>query len=164
MTLYDTPMEWVFVSVSVLALLGALAVLIEAHLDAVTQEALHVNGEAKMMAESGRDQAWAFVLQAFFMLAASILGLFFPPPPPPYELAPQTLIWLIAWILVAAAKFLGAVLNILSRRRLRGLVALDVHKVVGKIRPEAGATLAQVAEQADAVRDSVDTRHDKEAR
>lgn len=77
-----------------------------------------INGPRKIIAENNQRGEAFRMIKACVMLLASGASLVLPPPPPSYSELPQSLVGLMAWLIVAGALIMHSLSDRVARRRL----------------------------------------------
>lgn len=95
-------------------------------IDAAVQTAAKINGPRRLVAENNIHQEQLRLAVSVVMVLASISFLFLEPPPPQYWLLPQSLVGLIAWILVATIIMLSSLVDKSIRHKLQKYAPIEV--------------------------------------
>jgi hypothetical protein len=127
MTLH--PIELAFLAAAFIFLCISIYGLRQARMDASALNAARVNGPRKAMAETAVDQGWAHVFVGLTMAGAAILSLILEPPPPDYTTLPQSLVGMVAWILVAGLLSLASLLAKSARQRVSEYAPMEIEGV-----------------------------------
>lgn len=124
--IHATPIEGLFTIVSVLSTIVSIYALRSAMIDAAVQAAAKINGPRRMVAENNIHQEQLRLAVSLVMVLASISFLFLEPPPPDYLLLPQSLVGLIAWILVSTIIMVSSLIDKSIRQKLQKYAPMEV--------------------------------------
>jgi len=150
---HATPIETVFTIVSVVSAIVSIWALRDALIDASVQAAAKVNGPRRMVAINNIHQEILRLSMSGIMVLASISFLFLEPPPPDYLFLPQSLVGLIAWILVASIIMVKSLIDMSVRQKLQKYAPLEVTtKSVTIAPPPEGLTAEDVTRASIATR------------
>lgn len=146
---HATPVETVFTLVSIVASIVSVYALRDALVDAAVQTAAKVNGPRRMVALNNIHQELLRLCMTGVMVLASISFLFLEPPPPDYLFLPQSLVGLVAWVLVASIIMVKSLIDMSVRRKLQKYAPIEVMtQSVTVAPPPEGATSADIAQAA----------------
>lgn len=149
--LHASPIEWVFLSTTILLSVYTTFALYTAITDAAFLLANGVNGPRSIIATQNiREEAIKLGISVV-MIGVSLPSLFLQPPPPPYALVPQSLLATCGWCLVAGLMIISSALSRMARRRLQKLAPVEVKKTVAVIpATDSNGSLAERAVEARA--------------
>jgi hypothetical protein len=134
----SAPVEWTWFVISIIATGFTAYGLREAIMDHAFLISSGMNGIRKAVAEMNQRGEGFRVIKCVVMVLASGASLFLPPPPPDYTELPQSLVSMIAWILVALVMLLHSYLDRKTRQKIAH-VSADAHP----IDPVTGRKIAQ---------------------
>jgi hypothetical protein len=145
---HATPVEGAFAVLAFVATLFSIYALRDATIDSSLLTAAKVDGSRRLVADNNIRQEGLRLVIAGVMLLAGVSFLFLEPPPPEYWYLPQSLVGLIAWILVTAILILASWFDKSVRRKLQRSSPIDVQtssKTVAA--PESNDELVKVAQR-----------------
>lgn len=123
---HATPVEGIFSTVAIVSAVVAIHSLREAMIDSAVQSAAKINGPRRMIADNNIHQEQLRLGISLVMVLAAITFLFLEPPPPDYYLLPQSLVGLVAWIIVASIVMVSSLVDKSIRRRLQQYAPLEI--------------------------------------
>lgn len=124
--LHTAPIEWVTVSVAIVWCTVSLYTLRDAVEDQAFLTMSGVNGARKIVADGSVRQEIGRLLKASTMFLASFASLFLEPPPPDYAILPQSLLIMLALVLIGVIGVFSSLLEKRERYRLARM-ANEVH-------------------------------------
>jgi hypothetical protein len=144
-----SPLEWVFLAISILLCVFTVFTLRDAMVDAAFLVANGVNGPRTIIADTNIREESLKLGIAVVMLIVSVVSLFLQPPPPPYSEVPQSLVATIGWCAVAALMILSSWLSRSARRRLQAYTPVEIRKTVAILPGQPSSQgLAETAKEA----------------
>lgn len=128
MTLHLNAIEVTFAVTAFVVCSISLYSLRQAILDQTALISANVNGPRKLMADGNVREEVMRLGVGSVMFVAAICALFLEPPPPTYQVAPQSLVFVVAWCCVGFLMIISSTLERLTRRKLiRAVHEQDVH-------------------------------------
>lgn len=128
MTLHAWGLEWLFFLVSLAVLAFAIWTLRTATTDQSIFIGSKINGPRKATADANVQSGWFHLSNAAVMVGCATLTLFLEPPPPEFTKLPQSIVFLVGWILLGCLSALAAILAKSARRKLMAFAQVE-HQV-----------------------------------
>lgn len=147
--------SWAVIAVVVLAF--AFYGLRESIIDSAFLLANKVNGPRKLTAEMNKREETFRLSQTVVMLLYAIGALILPPPPPNYSEQPQTLVGLLAWMMVGLLMIADSLMARAARKKLQQYVPVEMSTsdtVV--LTPQPGETKAELEGRVVEARQAID--------
>ena len=126
LVLHATPVETAFSIISLLSAIVSTYALRDAYIDSAILTAAKINGPRRAIADNNLHQEQLRFAIAVVMVMTSVAFLFLEPPPPEYTLLPQSLIGLVAWIVVATMLMVSSIIDKQIRKKLQKYAPLEV--------------------------------------
>lgn len=115
---HSSPLEDVFFGISICVTATSIWLLRQAQLDLTSLVARKQDGPRRATAEGNIQECWFNFSGALIMLGASTMALLLEPPPPEYAQLPQSLVFLVAWIMLGLLIVASGLLSKSRRRKL----------------------------------------------
>jgi hypothetical protein len=113
--------EWVFLLVSALVVVEAVANLRTARLDQAVFIGKKIDGGLRSVADVNVQMGWFFVATSVLMFGVSLLSLLLAPPPPDYIDLPQSVVMIVGWILLGLLMVIASMLSKSARHKMMNL-------------------------------------------
>lgn len=146
-----TPLELVFATSSMLALLVCAYAWRDANTDSAVLAAAQVNGPRRMIADNNINQELMRLGIALVGVVTSWSFLYLPPPPPDYSSLPQSISGLIGWVIVMVIVIAKSLADMSLRKKLYRYTPVEVQTQSRTVAaPVEGQNMQQVADDARA--------------
>jgi hypothetical protein len=123
---HATPVEGLFAFFAFVSTGISIYALRDAMMDSAVLAAARVNGPRRMIADNNIHQEQLRLAVAAVMLLTAVSFLFLEPPPPDYIQLPQSLVGLIAWILVSSMLTVSSLIDKSIRKKLQRYAPMEV--------------------------------------
>lgn len=123
---HATPIEVIFTIVALASEIVSIYALRDALIDSTVQAAAKINGPRRLVADNNIRQEQLRLSISSVMLMASCTFLVLEPPPPSYLVLPQSMVGLIAWIIVSLIIMISSLIDKSVRKKLQRYAPMEI--------------------------------------